>query len=298
MIGRRKMRLRKTLVLAVVLVAPALHAQQKLDEKRTAAPDGVVAIENNAGSIHVIGWDRAEITVTGTLGRNAEALDFSGTQRRTSISVDARNPHGVRSDLEIHVPAGSRIEIDSFGAEISVTDVSGSVHADTVNGSIRIAGASKEVQASSVNGSLEISGTPQRVAAESVNGAVTVRGASGEITASTVNGLLSVAGATFSLASLETVSGNVHFEGDLAAKASLSVNSVSGDVELILPPKVSAEFSITTFSGDIVNELSADKPDKISKYTSQKDLTFTAGNGGADISIETLSGEIALRKRP
>ena len=137
----------------------------------------------------------------------------------------------------------------------------------------------------------------KRVTAESVNGAVSVRGASGEITASTVNGLLSVAGATFSLASLETVSGGVHFEGDLAAKASLSVNSVSGDVELVFPPKVSAEFSITTFSGDIVNELSADKPDK-TKYTSQKDLTFTAGSGGADISIETLSGEIALRKRP
>ena len=292
------MMLRKTLVLAAVLVAPALHAQQKLDEKRTAAPDGVVEIENNAGSIHVIGWDRAEITVTGTLGRNAEALDFSGGQRRTSISVDARNPHGVRSDLEIHVPAGSRVEIDSFAAEISVTDVAGSVHADTVNGSIRIAGASKEVDATTVNGSVEISGTPQRVSVESVNGAVSVRGASSEITASTVNGLLSVTGATFSQASLETVSGGVHFEGDLAAKASLSVSSVSGDVELIFPARVSGEVSITTFSGEIVNELSADKPDKTSKYTSQKDLSFTTGSGGADISVETLSGEIALHKRP
>jgi len=292
------MMIRKTLLLAAVLVAPALHAQQKLDEKRTAAPDGVVEIENNAGSVRVIGWDRAEITVTGTLGRNAEGLDFSGGQRRTSISVDARNPHGVRSDLEIHVPAGSRVEIDSFAAEISVNDVAGSVHADTVNGSIHIVGSSKEVEASTVNGSVEISGSPKRVTAESVNGAVTVRGASGEITASTVNGLLSVAGATFSQASLETVSGGVHFEGDLAAKASLSVNSVSGDVELMLPAKVSAEFSITTFSGEIVNELSTDRPDRTSKYTSQKDLEFTAGNGGADISIETLSGEIALRKHP
>ncbi len=288
---------RRTLLLAAVLVAPVLHAQQKLDEKRPAAPDGIVEIENNAGSIRVIGWDRAEISVIGTLGRNAERLDFSGGQRRTSISVEARSPHGVRSDLEIHVPAGSRIQIDSFAAEISVSDVSGPVLADTVNGSIRIAGASEEVQASSVNGSLEISGTPKRVSAESVNGDVSVRGASGEISGSTVNGLLWVASASFSRASLETVSGGVRFEGDLAPKASLSISSVSGDVELLLPAKVSAEFRVTTFSGDIVNELSADKPDK-TKYTSQKDLTFTAGNGGADISIETLSGEIALRKRP
>lgn len=46
---------RRTLLLAAVLVAPVLHAQQKLDEKRPAAPDGIVEIENNAGSIRVIG---------------------------------------------------------------------------------------------------------------------------------------------------------------------------------------------------------------------------------------------------
>jgi DUF4097 and DUF4098 domain-containing protein YvlB len=290
--------LTKTLVLAAVLAAPALHAQQKLDEKRSAAPDGVVAIENSAGSIKVIGWDRAEITVTGTLGARAEGLDISGTSRRTSISVDARNPHGVRSDLEIHVPTGSRVEIDSFGAAIDVSGVSGPVVADTVNGSISISGSSQEVEASSVNGGVAISGSPKRVRAESVNGSVTVKGASGQLDASTVNGELIVAGATFDHANLETVSGSVEFEGDLAAHATLAVSSVSGNVDLAFPAKVSADFSITTFSGNIENGLSANQPEKTSRWTSQKELTFTLGSGGADVSIETLSGEIVLRKRP
>ena len=102
---------------------PAALAQQKLDEKRSAAPDGLVEIENAAGSIRVIGWDRAEVMVTGTLGHGAEGLDFSGGRRGApTISVETEgNPHGMRSDLEIHVPAGSRVEIDSFAAEITVS---------------------------------------------------------------------------------------------------------------------------------------------------------------------------------
>ncbi len=287
----------KTLVLAAVLAAPALHAQQRLDEKRSAAPDGVVSIENSAGSVKVIGWDRPEITVTGTLGARAEGLDISGTARRTSISVDARNPHGVRSDLEIHVPAGSRVEIDCFAAAIDVSGVSGPVVAETVNGSVSISGSSKEIEASSVNGSVAISGSPKRVRAESVNGSVTVKGASGELDASTVNGELIVAGATFDHANLETVSGSVEFEGDLASHASLAVSSVSGNVTLGFPSKIAAGFSITTFSGSIENGLSADQPEKMSRWTSQKELSFTLGSGGADVSIETLSGEIVLRKR-
>lgn len=290
--------LHKTLVLAVVLAAPVLHAQQRLDEKRSAAPDGIVSIENSSGTIRVIGWERAEVAVTGMLGANAEGLDISGTPRRTSISVDARNPHGVRSDLEIHVPAGSRVEIDGFGATVDVSGVSGPVQAETVNGSIMISGSSKEVTASSVNGGVAISGSPQRVKAESVNGPVTVKGASGELDASTVNGPLVVSGATFDHANLETISGSVRFEGDVAAHATLSVSSVSGNVELALPAKVAAGFSITTFSGNIENGLSSDQPEKTSRWTSQKELNFTLGSGGADISIETLSGEIVLRKRP
>jgi DUF4097 and DUF4098 domain-containing protein YvlB len=285
------------LTVTLALGPGALHAQQKLDEKRAAAADGTVEIDNQSGSIHVIGWNRNEVTVTGTLGHGAEGLDISGGGRRTSISVDSRNPHGTRSDLEIHVPAGSRVEIASFGAEIRVNDVNGNVNAETVNGSIVITGGSKEVEASSVNGSVEVSGPSKRVHAESVNGAVTVRGASGEIEASTVNGQLSVIGASFDRASLETVSGGLRFEGDLAPKATLEASTVSGYVEFVLPAVVKADFSITSFSGEIENEFGP-APRKVSKYTSEKELEFSTGAGGADVSIETLSGGIKLKKRP
>ena len=72
--------------LLLTLIAPAARAQSTMDQRRAAEPDGLVEIENPAGSIHVVGWDKNEVTVTGSLGARAEGLEFSGGARRTSIS--------------------------------------------------------------------------------------------------------------------------------------------------------------------------------------------------------------------
>ena len=81
------------------------------------------------------------------------------------------------------------------------------------------------------------------------------------------------------------------------ARATLAVESVSASVELILPAGLGAEFSVSTFSGDITNELGP-AAEKSSKWTPEKELSFTTGSGGARITVETLSGAIHIRKRP
>jgi DUF4097 and DUF4098 domain-containing protein YvlB len=283
---------------ALLLAGVSARAQMTVDQRRAAEPDGLVEIDNPAGSIHVIGWDKNEVAVTGTLGARAEGLGFSGGAHRTTIDVETEgNPHGVRSDLKIQVPAGSRLEIEGFASTIRIEGVNGPVQAETVNGSISMTGGSKDVELQSVNGSVEVTSPATRVHAEAVNGSVTVRNASGEVTASTVNGTLTVIGGTFTRAQLETVSGQIMFEGSLGKSSTLNAESVSGSVELALPANVSADFSISSFSGDIQNELGP-PPQKASRWTSEKELSFSTGSGGAKVTVETLSGNIRLRKRP
>lgn len=290
--------MRRAFLASLILLLPVLaEAEGRVEQRQSAAPDGIVEIDNQNGTIHVIGWAKNEIQVVGTLGRRANGLDLNVSGRKAEISVDTDNPHGTRSDLEIHVPAGSRVEIDSFAAEIRVEGVNGGLVAETVNGSIQLAGGFQEVEASTVNGDIEVSGNTKRAQVESVNGAVTVKGASGEVEASTVNGQLTVTGSAFDRVTLETVSGGLRFEGELRPKALLDAQSVSGEVELVFPASVSADFSVTSFSGDVDNELGP-KATKASKWTSQVELEFTAGKGGATVNVETLSGNIGLRKRP
>lgn len=290
---------RAALVLATILAGPAwLAAQTPVDQKRPAAPDAAVSIENMAGSVKVTGWDRAEVQVQGTVGHGGE-LSFDGTEKRLKIEIEGAhgNPMGVKSDLEVFVPSGSTVSIEGFQATISVAGVTGSVSAETVNGSITQAGAAKGVELQSVNGSIEVTKAGGRIHAEAVNGPVTVRDASGDLEASTVNGKLLVTGGSFERAKLESVSGGVRFEAGLSARATLGVESVSGTVDLFLPAALGAEFSVSTFSGDIVNELgpAAEKPNK---WAPGKELSFTSGSGGVRITVETLSGAVNIRKRP
>jgi DUF4097 and DUF4098 domain-containing protein YvlB len=206
------------------------------------------------------------------------------------------NPHGVHSELEIKVPKRSRLVIDSFAASIAVEGVDGLIEAETVQSGITIAAGSKEVRAESVNGGVEVTCPCKRVEASSVNGPVTIGGASGVVEASTVNGRLHVEGGRFERAQLESVSGSVEFQGDLDAAATLDVETVSGSVELILPASVDADFSISTFSGSITNEF-GQEPRRMSRYTTEKELEFSTGSGGATVTIHTLSGGIRIRKR-
>lgn len=288
----------RTLVAALLALSPAIGAaQERVSRTRAAEADGVVHIDNPAGSIRVIGWDRAEVAVSGTVGAGGAGVSLRGDKRRTRVEVEtAGNPHGVHSDLEVRVPAGSAVNIESFGASISVSEVTGTVTAETVNGDIRVGDAPRGVRAESVNGGVSVSSRGGRVQAESVNGPVTVRGAGGEINASTVNGPLTVTGGTFQRGRLETVNGRVLFEAGLAAGASLAVETVSGEVELALPAGTAADFDVTTFSGDIRNELGPPAR-RVGEYTTEKELAFSTGGGGATVTIETLSGSIVLRRR-
>jgi len=289
---------RAALVLATVLAVPAwAKAQTTVDQKRPAAPDGTVSIENMAGTIKVTGWDKAEVQVKGTVGDGGE-LSFESAAKSTHIEIESdRNPMGVKSDLDIYVPAGSAVEIEGFQATITATGVTGSVKAETVNGSITQSGAAKSVELQSVNGSVDVTKANGRVKAESVNGSVVLHDASGELEASTVHGKLHVLGGSWQRAEMESVAGTVRFEAAIGPRATVSIETVSGAVQLLLPAATSAEFAVSSFSGQISNELgpAASKP---GKWTPQTELNFTTGSGGARVTVETLSGAIEIRKRP
>lgn len=287
---------RAALALVAALALPAgLAAQTTMEQKRPAAADATVTIENMAGSIKVTGWDRAEVLARGQLADGA-TLEVTGTERKVHVEVEPEMNPMAKSDIEVMVPAGASVNVEGFQATITVAGVSGAVKAETVNGSITHAGPSKEVSLQSVNGAVETSKASGRVNAEAVNGMITVRDASGDLEASTVNGKLTVTGGSFTRVQIETVAGGARFDAALAPKGSLSVESVSGGVELVFPAGFGGDFTVTTFSGAITNELGP-AAEKSSEFTPQKELSFTSGSGGVRVSVETLSGPVHIRKR-
>lgn len=292
----------KSLALCALLAAGTAAAQDRVDERRAAAADGTVAIEVGAGALRVVGWEKAEVTVTGTLSGDAERVDVRGDRRKVRVEVvPAHHDHHGTADLEVHVPAGSRVEIESFQATVDVEGVTGSVKAETVNSAITLSGSADEVRLESVNGGVSVRGRSARAHVESVNGPVDVTDPGADLQAGTVNGPLKVSGALgLAHGRLESVNGRVTFEGRLAARGTLDVENVGGAVDLVLAGP--ADYHISTFNGAIVNEIGPpaqkahDEGDDEDGAGPGKELTFSVGTGGGRVSVTTLNGRVRILK--
>jgi DUF4097 and DUF4098 domain-containing protein YvlB len=267
---------RMTVFLTVfVLAATLAWAGTPLNESKPAKADGRVTIENVVGSVTVVGWDKAEVQVQGTLGDGNQPLLFEVAGGGTRIKVRQKQDvkEVEKTDLTVSVPKGSRLEVGTVSADVEVRGILGEVKVETVSGTIRAA---------------EISGS---VEAESVSGTVNVNSKGRSLQCGTVSGRLEVVGAEPERVKLESVSGEMKYEGGLARTGQLKVESVSGSVELALPSSISADFDVTSFSGSIHSDLGT-SPNVESEGAVGKKAHFTMGAGEGSVSVETLSGGV------
>lgn len=283
---------------AVVLLAavPAL-AQRTVDESRPLSPTGRVEVANVEGSVKVIGWGNAEVEITGTLGPDVEKLEITGDESVLRIEVKVPDHEKrLETDLVLRVPEGAGIEVETVSATIEVEGLTGTVDLESVSGWVKTAGRPAELSIQTVSGDLTVAESAPRTDLASVSGSITVDLATGRLEAESVSGAIRVEDGSLEGASFETVSGDISYAGDIVGRGSYEIESMSGGVTLLVPPSVSADFDISTFSGNIDNEIGP-KARETSKYTPEKELSFSTGSGGARVSIESFSGSIKIKTR-
>jgi DUF4097 and DUF4098 domain-containing protein YvlB len=284
-------------VILTVCTTTLSLAGEPIDERRPAAPDGRISIENLSGSVTVEGWDREEVAVSGTLANDAEELEITGSETRIKIEVIfpdfSKKIHDADSDLKVNVPHKSWVRVSGVNTIIEISKVSGTLELESVNGEITVSGEPKAIEAQSVNGKIRVESSTSKVDAESVSGTVILLGVQGDVSASTVSGDIEVTGDEFETGDFSSVSGAIEFDGTPGETSSLDFDSHSGTVTLLLPEDLSAEFDVNTFSGGIDNEFGPEAR-STSKYAPGKELNFTVGSGDARISVNTFSSTIRL----
>ena len=271
-----------TLMISLVAMTITLAsvAQQRVDESRPASPSGLVTVNNVAGSIVVKGWDKAEVAVSGTLGKGTERLEFEASGDSTTIRVvlPKQSHHVEGSDLEIRVPAGSRLDVNTVSADITASELTGPLSLQTVSGQVSATGPAKELAAQTVSGDIKVDAGAAQINAQSVSGTVIVKAASPQ-------GV-----------ELESVSGDLTFEGGLAQGGFFKASTVSGNIKAALPSGLAADFSLGTFSGNLESAF-GDKSTASPEDHSGKRLDFTTGSGGSRVKAKTFSGNVTLTKR-
>ncbi len=289
----------RSLVLVCVLLAScgASLAETSVNEKGKADSDGLVIIENIAGSIEIYGWDKNEVKVEGTLSDEVEGLAFKATGKKTIIKV--KYPRNIRSintgaDLVIYVPQESSLEIESISCPVEINKFKGNLSAEVISGNVTLAGDCDEVEISSISGDISIVGDCANLKLESISGKIEANGERGEVSASSITGRITLLYNTFIDLEVESVDSRVLVEGALAKGGKMELESISGNITVVLPEDISAEFSIETFSGSI-GEAYGHTAGKVSKYAPGREMEFVVGSGDGRVEISTFSGDIKIK---
>jgi len=285
-----------TLIAGLMLALPVM-ADEEVDKTLDAAPDGYVDISNIAGEVTVAGWSRSEVEVTGTLGKKVEELIFErdGDKVTIKVKVPKRMGSGIDSDLHIIVPKNSSIDVGTVSADIDVKDVLGEQRLHTVSGDVSTEAAGSDVTGESVSGDIEVSGSKQdtKTSAATVSGDVTLFRVAGTVSGESVTGDVIVDEGSFDRVDLSSVNGQLVFDAQLREDGRLSAETVNGAVDIELAGKVSARIDISTFNGRIRNCFGPD-PERTSKYAPGWSLDFTEGDGDGRIDISTMNGSVTL----
>jgi DUF4097 and DUF4098 domain-containing protein YvlB len=286
-------------------LATAAAVQRQVEHGGDVAADVRVEISNVSGSVRVTGWERDEIRLQGTLGEGVSGLSFENDFRSVEIDVevprrrrDGPEPEVGASHLEISVPRGAYVEIETLAASISVLDVDGDVRLESTAGGIVYSGGARRIEAGTAAGDIEISSSADGadIDVEGVAGGLVVQFASAHVRAATVTGQVRLIGGRLTAGELQSVSGLLYLEGEIASGADLGVENFSGDIELLVPDDTSARFDITTYSGSIQTDFGYEGR-RVEPYSPEQQAEFTLGNGGATVDIETFAGKVMVRRR-
>ncbi|MEU3922555.1 hypothetical protein [Streptomyces sp. NPDC029004] len=180
--------------------------------------------------------------------------------------------------VTLAVPTGSAVEVGVVGAAAFVSGIQGTTAVRGVSGDTTLVGLSGAVRADTVSGNLE---------AQSVTGDLRYNSVSGDLTV--------IEGAGTSVRA-ESVSGDMVIDLDPGGRPTdIRLTTVSGEVAIRLPHPADARVEANTASGAVSN---AFEDLRVSGQWGAKKITGRLGAGTGTLKATTVSGSIALLRRP
>ena len=218
--------------------------------------NGVVSVSNVNGSISIDGWERNEVKLEYT-----KTADSKERLSQVQVRIEAQPDHfSVETD---YGNSGNNRGWHSDGkltVDYRLMVPRGAVlsEVETVNGSATIANLVNIMKVSAVNGS---------VSANNIRGT----------------------------AKLSTVNGEVRADFDrLETGSKISLETVNGKVNLLLPSDANATLKADSVNGNITNDFGL--PVRKGKYVG-RDMYGRLGNGDVQIKLESVNGGLTVSRK-
>lgn len=253
------------LLISLATATPARDdkkAERSEKSERTMPVDPTATITAcvMSGSIEVRGWDRNEVRVRSS---DAVVLDFrridkvkekekqaqSPATRVDVMVMDQSDKTGAKgdcqavADIELEVPVGSTVQVQTRDGDIHIAGVAGA-YAGSQNGDIAIERVTKLVEAGTVGGSIALRDSSGRINLSSAGGTVdatNIKPTSKDdiFEVGTVSGDIQLEEVSNVKVIAKTVQGSVIMSGPLARAGQYGFTTTYGDVILAMPPDAS-----------------------------------------------------------
>jgi DUF4097 and DUF4098 domain-containing protein YvlB len=245
------------------------HPQKRLDDTLSNPP-----IEQKGGTIRI--------------GKDV------GRMRHISIAYTIQVPHDT--DVDVSVASGSQtirgvrgpVKAQSASGSIRVEHIDRDVQLSTMSGTVSVADIGSDARISSASGSVRASNVKGDVRVSAFASTIQVSNPGGRVEAATKSGSVEIAGASSDVKA-HAVSGSVSVRGNPGMDSYWELKTVSGGVQLIVPPSTNFHLSADAVSGEIRTDIPI-MIEEQGKHT----LRARLGNGGARAEVHTVSGEIRV----
>ncbi|MFB9461893.1 DUF4097 family beta strand repeat-containing protein [Streptomyces cinereospinus] len=182
------------------------------------------------------------------------------------------------AEVSLAVPAHTHVEVGVVSAAAVVSGIEGRAEVRGVSGDTTLVGLAGPVRADTVSGSVEAQALGGDLRFHSVSGDLTVvEGAGSSVRADSVSGSMIV--------DLDPTGG----------PSDVGLTSVSGEIAIRLPHPADAEVEANTASGAVSN---AFEDLRVTGQWGAKRITGRLGAGNGRLKATTVSGSIALLRRP
>jgi len=265
-------------------------------------------------------WDRTEADAKARLSD----IEIDVTERQGTVDVRTVVQRLQRSDAEVDftiaVPAEASVSVRTGSGDVTITGIRGELRAEAVGGSIKATSVGQVRLLRTLAGAVSLENADGGdMTISTLGGAVTIRQLKARAAdIRTVTGDLTIADSDAERVIAQSLSGRVELAGRLAPTGRYSLQSQSGDVQLIPAGSDDFELEAATVNGTVRSDypITVDDRRELARPDGRRGvgrgagrgvaragrgnarlLRGLSGNGGPLVTLRSFSGDIRIVRR-
>lgn len=189
-------------------------------------------------------------------------------KQKTSVLTFELEKGDRQDELELYIPDGVSLQINTYSADISANGLAGEISIRSTSGNITL---------DSFDGQINLWAGRGNISVLNGTGELVLFGEHGNLSVEDFNGSVS----------MTTIMGTINYTATNVDKPSTHLESDHGAVKVLLTDQIGAKIEVVTTSGFITCS-------GVGLSQTVDGCTGTIGNGDGEISIRTVSGKVDL----